>query len=90
MDVNNPLKMVLIGIDPYPHFLFCIIWLKPRTSLASVIKSSLSYPIYRFFAAAIWEGDSTGKTSESGRFKPQRHHLPARHLWSIPPQRRSP
>ena len=19
MDVNNPLKMVLIGIDPYPH-----------------------------------------------------------------------
>jgi len=21
MDVNNPLKMVLIGIDPYPYFL---------------------------------------------------------------------
>ena len=48
MDVNNPLKMVLIGIDPYPYFfstgndgndlLYCVKYVKSTNSFPKNVR----------------------------------------------------
>ena len=55
MDVNNPLKMVLIGIDPYPYFfstgndgndlLYCVKYVKSTNSFPQKCPDRLAIPI---------------------------------------------
>ena len=66
--MNNPLKMVLIGIDPYPHIVVDSLWIETTNRLSRIPSYSVGHSASR---TRVTRGIvSRGTKAEAGRGYP--------------------